>query len=318
MPDSDTDSTYDPLTLHLYVNEVDPIPTTTATTLESLTKVYSSSELEPQPYSILSDDYTYYAYIQFSTPLGNLVETLYKEIHEGYDSGIIEIDNETLYKEIHEGYDSGILVKLGPGISTIKVQVAESEYYKASPVVIVPLEVVPAHHIRFGQKNSIIDLIDPFVSAWGTAHNNGEEMVFESNYPHLIGSIWVEPFYNETGDELSIQDYIEIALDCTIYNEDGTTSTFPLENEVMLRPGNWDGVMTFSTGLGPESAFLMGLQCDLNLSFSIDFNKEQIFEDQRGVKIFLLDLRLEANPSSSTPIPHGQYMMMVLVLVRLL
>ncbi len=219
------------------------------------------------------------------------METLYKEIHEGYNSGIIEIDNETVYE---------LLLKLGPGISTIKVQVAESEYYKASPIVIVPLEVVPAYYIRFGQKNSVIDLIDPFVSAWGLVYNNDEEMIFESNYPHIIGSIWVEPFYNETGDELSIQDYIDITLDCTIYNDDGTTSTFPLKNEIMLRPGNWDGVMTFDIGLGPEDAFLMGLQCDLNLSFNIDFNKDQIYEDQRDVEIYLLDLRLEANPSSIT------------------
>ncbi len=128
-------------------------------------------------------------------------------------------------------------------------------------------------------------------------------MPFESNYPHLIGSIWVEPYYNETGDELSIQDYIDINLDCTIYNDDGTTSTFPFNSlsNIMLRPGNSDGIMTFSVGLGPEDAFLMGLQCDLNLSFNIDFNKDQIFEDQRDVEIYLLDLRLEANPSSSTP-----------------
>ena len=107
--------------------------------------------------------------------------------------------------------------------------------------------------------------------------------------------------FDPLGEELSIQDYIEINLDCTIYNDDGTTSTFPLQNDIMLRPGNRDGVMTFSTGLGPESAFLMGLQCDLNLSFNIDFNKDQIFEEERDIEIYLLDLRLEANPSSNVP-----------------
>ncbi|KKN17379.1 hypothetical protein LCGC14_0966440, partial [marine sediment metagenome] len=54
-------------------------------------------------------------------------------------------------------------------------------------------------------------------------------------------------------------------------------------------------------GLGPENAFLMGMQCDLNLSFNIDFNKDQVYEDLRDVEIYLLDLRIEANPSSSTP-----------------
>ena len=113
--------------------------------------------------------------------------------------------------------------------------------------------------------------------------------------------MWVDPYFNETGGEESVQDYIDINLDCTIYNDDGTTSTFPLRNDIMLRPGNHDGLMTFTIGLGPEDAFLMGLQCDLNLSFSIDFNKDQIFEDERDVEIYLLDLRLEKNPSSNDP-----------------
>ncbi|KKL76179.1 hypothetical protein LCGC14_2047480, partial [marine sediment metagenome] len=118
----------------------------------------------------------------------------------------------------------------------------------------------------------------------------------------LMGSIWVEPNYNASGSELSIQDYIGVNLDATIYNDDGTTSTFPLRSNIMLRPGNRDGIMTFEIGLGPEDAFLMGLQVDLNITFNIDFNRDQIFEEQRDIDIYLLDLRLEANPSSNDPI----------------
>jgi len=292
LPDEDLSTSYDPITMYLYAHEANPIPTTSILSRETLIKDYTNSELEATSTNILNDDYSYYAYINFYTPNGTHAESLFMEVHEGFDGGYITIDNETVVQ---------LLDKLGPGISTIAIQIVESEYYRASPVVSIPLEIRPANWIRFGEKNTIIDLVDPFVSAWGSAYNNGEEMAFESNYPYLIGSIWVEPFYNATGAELSVQDYVDISLDCTIYNDDGTTSTFPLVSSIMLRPGNNDGVMTFKESLGPEGHFLMGMQCDLNLSFNIDFNKEVIFEDQRDVDIKLLDLRLEANPSTNAP-----------------
>ncbi|KKL57552.1 hypothetical protein LCGC14_2234270, partial [marine sediment metagenome] len=293
LPDANIGGVYDPITLNLQVAEARPIPSGTLPTIESLTRQYTSSELEPLPVNILKQNYTYYLNIDFISPAGNIIQSMFRSIHESSNSGTIFIDNETV---------KTIIDDLGPGISTIRIQVAESESYKASPVVIVPLEVVPKNYIRFGKKNSEISLIDPFVSSWGSSFNDGEEMPFESNYPYLIGSIWVEPYFNETGSELSNQDYININLDATIYNDDGTTSTFPLRSNIMLRPGNRDGIMTFEVALGPEDAFLMGLQVDLNISFNIDFNADQIYEEQRDIDIYLLDLRLEANPSSNDPI----------------
>ncbi|KKN43166.1 hypothetical protein LCGC14_0705920 [marine sediment metagenome] len=293
LPDANVGGRYDPLTLNLQVAEAVPIPSGAFPTIDSLSRDYTSSELEALPINLLKQNHTYYANIDFYSPANNLVQPMYKSIYNSFDSGVITIDNETI---------KTIIDKLGPGISTIKIQVAESESYKASPVIIVPLEIVPENYVRFGKKNSEISLIDPFVSSWGSAFNDGEEMPFESSYPNLMGSIWIEPFYNATGSELSIQDYIDINLDATIYNDDGTTSTFPLRSNIMLRPGNQDGIMTFKASLGPEDAFLMGLQVDLNLSFNIDFNRDQIYKEQRDIDIYLLDLRLEANPSTNNPI----------------
>ncbi|KKM96647.1 hypothetical protein LCGC14_1176010, partial [marine sediment metagenome] len=292
LPGGENEPLYEPLILNLFVTEATPIPSTTMTSIESLTKIYTSSELEPLSVNVLEGDYAYYANIDLISPSGHTIQSVHKEIHDSYASGFLIIDNETMYD---------IVDKLGPGISTIKVQVAESESYKPSPILIIPLEIVPENYIKFGEKNSEIDLIEPFISAWGSAYNDETEMPFESNYPHLIGSVWVEPEFNEIGAEVSVQDYIGINLDATIYNDDGTTSTFPLRDNIMLRPGNRDGIMTFSSPLGPEGAFLMGLQVDLKLSFNIDFNKDEIFDKQRDIKIYLLDLRLETNPSSNKP-----------------
>ncbi|MHA2032535.1 MAG: hypothetical protein ACW99Q_24465, partial [Candidatus Kariarchaeaceae archaeon] len=294
LPDPELNDPYEPITMHLYVNEADPIPSSTVPTLETLTKDYTVAELEAQAGSLLEDGNRYYAVIEFYTPSGNFVERFYKEIQDGYDSGIIEIDNETVIL---------LLDKLGPGISTIQIYVDETDYYKKSPTIHIPLEIVPPYYVRFGKKDTQIDLIDPLISAWGTASNNGVEMPFESNYPHLIGTVWVDPDFLGTGEEKerSIQDYIEVAIDATIYNDDGTTSTFPLDNDVMLRAGNRDGIMTFDIGLGPENAFLMGLECHLNITFDINFNADDVYNESRDVEIYLLDLRLEANPSSSTP-----------------
>ncbi|GAI60879.1 unnamed protein product, partial [marine sediment metagenome] len=233
----------------------------------------------------------------FLSPSGALAESLFMEIKPELYSGTITIDNETI---------KDILTELGPGISTIQIMVAESEYYKSSPVMIVPITVHPSNWIKFGEKNTKIDLINPFINGYNersTGFDGEVEMPFESNYPHLIGTLWVEPdFLNKTGDkERSIGDYIGINFMCEAQNEDGSTSTFPLKHEVMLRPGNRDGILTFDLSLGPEDLFLMGLTCSINVTFDIVFNEEVIYEDVRQVKIYLLDLRLEENPSSSTP-----------------
>ncbi len=298
---------FDPLSLNLYCTEADPIPKGELSSLFSLTTLYRADQLEPNSINILEDNYTYTAVLQFidpeGTPIRNpyiqdeIIYDFYYPIEKTYDGGKITISNETV---------ALIIEDLGYGISSVRIQVLQSKYYKFSPIVNVPFEITSENYLKFGEKNIIIDLIDPFISAWGEAESGGEEMPFESNYPWLLGTIWVEPdFLGELDDkERSIQDYIDINLDCTVYNNDGTTSTFPLRQNVMLRAGNHDGIMTFSTGLGPEDSFLMGLQCDLNLSFSIDYNSDQIYEDLRDVEIILLDLRLEANPSSDCPITY--------------
>ncbi|GAH49839.1 unnamed protein product, partial [marine sediment metagenome] len=237
--------------------------------------------------------YIYYATVDVYDPAGKHKAAYWKEIVKTFDGGQITIDNNTIMN---------LLPELGPGISTIKVQVAETEYFKASPIVNIPLEVRPPNWARFGEKNTQLDLIDPFINAWGNAFDGEEYMPFESNYPHLMGTIWVEPDFMGPVDEKeqSIQDYIEINLMCEAINDEGETSTFPLREGIMLRPGNRDGIMKFDIGLGPEDAFLMGTVCKLNLSFDINYNAFDIYEDNREVEIYLLDLRLEENPSSNT------------------
>ncbi|MBD3216618.1 MAG: hypothetical protein GF311_28645, partial [Candidatus Lokiarchaeota archaeon] len=284
----------EPIEINIYAQEATPIPTGITKTIDSLTQQYSASSLEALSTSIFEDNHSYYAYIDFINPNGVNVRnyTTSYMIDETANGGLITITNDTM---------AAIINDLGPGLSTIRIQIAESPYYKASPMMNIPLEIKPANWLKFGEKNTKIDLLDPFISSWGTASHNEAEMPFESNYPVFSGAFWIAPFFNASGDELSVQDYIEINLDCTIYNDDGSTSTFPLRSDIMLRAGNRDGIMTFSEYLGPESAFLMGMRCDLNLSFSIDYSKEAIYEEQRDVEITLLDLRLEANPSSTNP-----------------
>ena len=216
-----------------------------------------------------------------------------------------------------------IINKTGPGISSLRIQVDESEYYKRSPAVMLPIEVRPPNWLKFGEKNTEIDLIDPFINAYGNAFDGDIYAPFESNYPHLIGTVWIEPDFMGTGDdkERSIQDYIDINLMCDAFVEKDVEDlkdddiivryldngkvlvqeTFKLRDGVMLRPVNRDGIMMFDIGLGPEDAFLMGLACKLNLSFDISYNAYDIYNDTRDVTIYLLDLRLEKNPSSSTP-----------------
>ena len=112
LPDANIGGKYEPLILNLQVTEARPIPTNTIPSIESLTKIYSNSELEPLPVNILSGDYSYYANIDFITPSGNLIQSFHMNIDNSYDSGVITIDNETIYE---------VIDKLGPGISTIRI-----------------------------------------------------------------------------------------------------------------------------------------------------------------------------------------------------
>jgi hypothetical protein len=306
-PDQNIDpDDYESIEISLYVTEADPIPTGETLDYESLTEVHELSELEPLPINILDDRYddSYSIHGEIITPSGNVVEfSQFDQViqENDLDGGTITIMAGKMRDFIEGG-------KLGPGISTIKLYVSESDYFKKSPTIMIPLEIQPPNWIKFGEKNTKIDLIDPFINAWGSAFSrdeNGEsvEMPFESNYPYLEGLIWVEPDFlgiigkPEEVVERSIQDYIEVNLVCT--TDDG--SSFPLREGIMLRPGNHEGFMKFSVGLGPEDSFLMNLGVHLNLSFNINYNALDINEDQRNVIIYLLDLKLVENPSSNNP-----------------
>ncbi|KKM97425.1 hypothetical protein LCGC14_1168150, partial [marine sediment metagenome] len=298
LPDFTLEQEFKPLTVHVYMNEADVIPDVDFQTINSLTRVHTTSELEPTPKSVLADDYPYYAYIQFINPSGHLVDEFSTRIIRNYnnDSGYFTLDSDTMIK---------IFDASGPGITSMKIQIEGSEYYKKSNIVSVPIEIKPPNWLKFGEKSTKIDLIDPFITSYGQAFdNNGDTfMPFESNYPHLMGTIWIEPDFMGPVDEeeQSIQDYIEINLMAEVVDEFGDVNSFPLRESVMLRPGNREGIMKFDIGLGPEDAFLMGLASKINLSFDISYNAYDIFEDNRDVAIYLLDLRLEENPSSSTP-----------------
>ncbi len=280
---------YEPLKINVYVTEADPIPTGITTTLAELTRVHEISELEALPFSILNNSYSYYASVEIINPSGYTVYQDSKAITPTYDGGIISLTKSET---------ESIIDQLGPGLSTIRIRVEESEFYKSSPTIITPLEIRPPNWVKFGEKNSKIDLIDPFIAAWGSSFYNETYMPFESNYPHLMGTLWIEPTYDQ-GEDLSVGDYVDINVICTVNNDDGSTSEFPLREGIMLRPGDHDGIMKFDIGLGPEDAFLMGLACSIKLTFDIDYSAYNIYGDNRDIEIYLLDLRLEENPSSS-------------------
>ncbi|KKN15091.1 hypothetical protein LCGC14_0989530, partial [marine sediment metagenome] len=295
-PDVDgPDPDYEDVQFTLYVTEADPIPLTVSETLESLTKIHSASELEPLPVNILEDGYPYSVLFDVLDVSGNNKFHTELAINPVYDGGTITLAGDIM---------KGIVQDLPPGVNTINIQVIESDYYKSSPVLSIPLEIRPPFFTRFGQKNTEIDLIDPFVSAWGSSFSGETLMNFESNYPHLIGTLWVSPDFNGPvgQEERSIQDYIEINLEATIFNSDGTINDpFPLREGIMLRPANHEGIMTFSIGLGPEDAFLMGQECVLSLSFDASYNEYDLKEQGRSAEIILLDLQFTENPSSNTP-----------------
>ncbi len=301
LPDPTVNQTFKHLTMYVHLSEAKVIPDVDFQTMSSLTRVHPTAELEPLNKNILGKDYHYYANIQFINPSGHLIDEFYKQIIPSSDgnTGYFTLDNMTMID---------ICRAAGPGISTIKVQIEESEYYKPSNVIMVPCEIRPPNYFRFGEKNLEMDLINPFINNYGNAFEvNGQTdeetlMPYESNYPHLKGSVWIEPYFDdETGHELSIEDYIEISLNAETTDEFGEVSSFPLRKSIMLRPGNREGILEFDVGLGPEDAFLMGIACQLNLTFDISYNAYNIFNEERDIDIYILDLRLESNPSSSTP-----------------
>ncbi|KKN63932.1 hypothetical protein LCGC14_0496640 [marine sediment metagenome] len=290
IPDPDIGAQFEPLTIHLYVTEANPIPNGQAHTSETISAIRDIKDLEPTSQSVFDDDYRYYANIDFINPSGNVAKTFYKELHEGYNSGYFTIDNETMLSIVNDA---------GPGVSSIKIQVAESEYYKASPPIFVPVEIKGPNWVKFGEKNTKIDLIDPFINAYGGAFDGDIFAPFESSYDHLIGTLWIDPDFLNSGEN-STQDYVEINLEATIIDEFGEEQSFPLREGIMLLPVNLDGLMMFDVGLA-EDSFLQGLNPKINLSFDISYNAYDIFNDSRDVDIYLLDLRFEKNPSSNTP-----------------
>ncbi len=241
--------------------------------------------------SVLSVD-NFYTTVEIINPSGTSVYYDSDMIYRNTDGngGKITITSSEMWV---------IYDELGPGLSTIKMRVEESAYYKSSAVISVPLEMRPQSWTKFGNKNFAMDLIDPFINIWGSSFEDKTLMPFESNFPHLIGKLWFSPDFSGSGErkELSIQDYIKINLICNINNFDGTISEFPLRGNIMLRPGNYDGIMTFDVGLGPEDAFLMGMNCSLNLTIDANYNGYNILKDNREVNLYLLDLQLVENPS---------------------
>ncbi|MEJ2248102.1 MAG: hypothetical protein P8Y97_00400 [Candidatus Lokiarchaeota archaeon] len=287
---------FSPLNLKIRLTEANQIPSEDKS-LDNLLCLHTSDELEATGISILSEKTPTHVILEFINGSdGEVVHKMYSEVNISDNLGEIFINNKTMVE---------IISKLGPGMHSIRIQAIESEFYKQSPSVIVPFEVVPPNNMKFGEKLTNLDLIEPFISTWGTVYNDEEEAPFESNYPALLGTIWIDPDFLGSGEEReekerSINDYVKTSVDCTLYNDNGTTSTFELSN-VMLRPGNRDGIYTITHAFGPEGEFLMGLDFALNVSFNIDSSKDSIFEDHRQLDIKVLDLRIEENPSSSNP-----------------
>ncbi|TXT67760.1 MAG: hypothetical protein BAJALOKI1v1_10023 [Promethearchaeota archaeon] len=300
-------TSFDPLSFTIFASEADLIPTPQGTTINSLTALHSASELEATGRNIFDGSYQYTAAVQFVSPSGSLIANpespygssmFYFDIEETLGGGKITISNITMLY---------LISQIGMGMATIKAEILGSPYYKSSPLFNIPLEFVLDNNIKIGEKSLAVDLIDPFIAAWGSVFDSeGQEMPFESNYPWIKGSVWIEPDFLGEGEdyERSIQDYLEINLDATLYYNETSNSTFPLRSGIMLRPGNRDGVFTFEVPLGPEESYMFGYRCDLNLSFSIDFSKDVIYYQERDVEMYLLDLRLESNPSSVNPKTH--------------
>ncbi|MEJ2248444.1 MAG: hypothetical protein P8Y97_02145, partial [Candidatus Lokiarchaeota archaeon] len=289
-------SQFSPLKMKVKLAEANQIPSED-NSLDNLIRLHAANELEATSVSILSEENPTYALLEFiNGSSGQTIHSLYREINASDQLGEISIDNATM---------AVILSKLGSGMHSIKVQTLESKYYKQPPSVIVPFEVIPPNNMKFGEKITNLDLIEPLVSTWGTAYDGDKEAPFESNYPAILGTVWIDPDFYGIGEEReekerSINDYIETTIYCTLHNENGSVTTFELSG-VELRPGNRDGIYSFVHYFGPEGEYLMGLDFALNVTFNINNCKDSVFEDHRNVNIKLLDLRIEENPSSSSP-----------------
>ncbi|TXT60190.1 MAG: hypothetical protein BAJALOKI3v1_950012, partial [Promethearchaeota archaeon] len=111
----------EPIEINIYAQEATPIPTGITKSIDSLTQQYSASELEALSTSIFEDNHSYYAYIDFINPNGvNVLNyTTSYMIDETANGGLITITNDTM---------AAIINDLGPGLSTIRIQIAESPY----------------------------------------------------------------------------------------------------------------------------------------------------------------------------------------------
>ncbi|KKK57664.1 hypothetical protein LCGC14_3052200, partial [marine sediment metagenome] len=250
LPDGEIKTEFDPITVHLSATEANIIPTGEFQTVESLTKAHESSELEPTRISIFqseSDDDNFdgahFVTVNFINPSGVVINTLVRPVEVTNDGGYFVIDSATVEILMTEFMED---TEAGPGISSLQIRIDLSEYYQASAPLSFPIEIKSANWLKFGEKNTEIDLLDPFINAYGSVFNgedDTENAPFESSYPHLIGTIWVEPDFNGPVDdrELSIQDYVEINLMASVLEvveteEESTyTTNFPIRESIMLR-----------------------------------------------------------------------------------
>ncbi|KKL53953.1 hypothetical protein LCGC14_2270260, partial [marine sediment metagenome] len=186
LPDGEIKTEFDPITVYLSGTEADIIPTGEFQTVDTLTKSHTSSELEPthksiftEGYAILDDDKV--AIVSFVNPSGNIISSFNRQIQPSGENGFFTIDSETveaLMTELMEG------IEASPGISSLRIQIGESDYYAASPALSFPIEIKVANWLKFGEKNTKIDLLDPFINAYGSVFSGNDLDVapFESSY----------------------------------------------------------------------------------------------------------------------------------------
>ncbi|MHA1280272.1 MAG: hypothetical protein ACTSQ8_24120 [Candidatus Helarchaeota archaeon] len=313
LPDpNDPNTEYESLKIHLFATQAKPITSIISGSLESLTKVHEIGELEPLPESILNDGHVVKAHIQIFAPDGHEIPdfNIIRQIYPSGDGGYIEFTpNE--FKSI---------VQYGPGLYSIRIRLQPSFYYKESPELAIPLEVKPPYWMRFGEKNIQIDLFDPFINAWGQSFTGKTKDVYESAYPHLQGTFFIKPRYdmnlednpNTTKDErdISYDDIIDMNIECIVLENDAPPinlkdgipfdliqTRFPLRQGLELKPINREGFYHVDIGLGPEDAFLNGLNVIINISFEISDDTYRSL-GERTIDIYVLELKLVQNPSS--------------------
>ncbi|GAH94917.1 unnamed protein product, partial [marine sediment metagenome] len=79
--------------------------------------------------SILNNGYSYYASVEIINPSGYTKYQDSKPITPSVDGGIISLTKSET---------ESIISQLGPGLSTVRIRVEESEFYKSSPLIIMP------------------------------------------------------------------------------------------------------------------------------------------------------------------------------------